>query len=217
MIHVVPAARPAPWPLVPAVLLVLALLPVAGCGRTSATRSATSGHAPEAPLPLGLVAGESLNAFDSTFTDQAGQAVTLARYNGRPVVLAMLYTRCTSACPLLLGSLRRFEAKLGRAERANTWFVLVSLDPAHDAPDTLRAFARSRGLDETHWRLLTGSREATADLAAILGVKVRDDGNGALAHSSNVYLLDSAGVIRHALVGLGADPAGLLAARAALD
>jgi protein SCO1/2 len=160
--------------------------------------------------------GESLDAFDSTFTDQSGRAVTLASYHGQPMVLAMIYTRCTSACPLLLQSLRGVESKLSPAQRARTWFVLVSLDPGHDVPDTLAAFARSRGLDPTRWRLLTGSREATTELAAILGVKVRDDGNGALAHSSNVYLLDAAGVIRHALIGLGAEPRELVAARAAL-
>jgi protein SCO1/2 len=172
--------------------------------------------ATEAPLPPGLVPGESLDAFDSTFTDQSGHAVTLASYHGQPMVLAMIYTRCTSACPLLLQSLRGVEAKLSPAQRARTWFVLVSLDPGHDVPDTLAAFARSRGLDPSRWRLLTGSREATTELAAILGVKVRDDGNGALAHSSNVYLLDAAGVIRHALIGLGAEPGELVAARAAL-
>jgi len=192
--------------LVPAALLV-----VAGCSRPAPKQAAT-----EAPLPPGLVAGASLDAFDSTFTDQSGRAVTLASFNGRPVVLAMIYTRCTSACPLLLSSLRRFESRLTPAQRARTTFVLVTLDPAHDAPDTLAAFARSRGLDGTRWRLLTGSREATTELAALLGVKVRDDGNGVLAHSSNVYLLDRQGVIRHALVGLGADPAELVAARAAL-
>ena len=196
-------------------VLALALIASAGCGR-SATRSATTDHALEAPLPPGLVAGESLDAFDSTFTDQSGRPVTLASYHGRPVVLAMIYTRCPSACPLLLASLRGFEARLPATQRANTWFVLVTLDPSHDAPDTLLAFANSRGLDLARWRLLRGSREATAELAAVLGVKVRDDGNGALAHSSNVYLLDGAGVIRHALVGLGADPAELIAARAGL-
>ena len=198
----------------PRVLALLALLVIAGCSRPA--RDSAVNHAAEAPLPAGLVAGESLDAFDSTFTDQSGNAVTLASYHGRPMVLAMIYTRCTSACPLLLASLRGFEAKLPAAQRANTWFVLVSLDPAHDAPDTLLAFARSRGLDLSRWRLLTGSREATTDLAAILGVKVRDDGNGALAHSSNLYLLDGAGVIRHALVGLGADTAELVTVRAAL-
>jgi len=199
----------------PALLLVIALGAAAGCSRPAA-KHAAAGGTDTAPLPAGLVAGESLDAFDSTFTDQSGHAVTLASYNGRPVVLAMIYTRCTSACPLLLASLRSLEARLTPAQRADTWFVLVTLDPSHDGPDTLRAFARSRGLDPARWRLLTGSREATAVLAAILGVKVRDDGNGALAHSSNVYLLDGSGVIRHALVGLGADPAELLAARAAL-
>ena len=195
---------------------MLALAAAAGCGRHAGTDASPQVASSEAPLPAGLVAGESLDAFDSTFTDQAGRSVSLAHYHGRPMVLAMIYTRCTTACPLLLRSLRGFEANLPAAQRANTWFVLVSLDPAHDAPDTLHAFARARGLDETRWRLLTGSRKATAELAVILGVKVRDDGDGALAHSSNVYLLDGAGVIRHALIGLGADPAELLAARASL-
>lgn len=170
----------------------------------------------QAPPSPGLYTGESLDAFDSTFTDQAGHRVTLASYHGQPMVLAMIYTHCTSACPLLLQSLRGIESRLTPKQRAHTWFVLVSLDPAHDAPDTLAAFARSRGLEASRWRLLTGGREATTELAAILGVKVRDDGNGALAHSSNVYLLDGEGVIRHALVGLGAEPSELVAARAAL-
>ncbi len=193
-----------------------AAVATAGCARRAETPASASVSQP-APLPPGLVPGESLDAFDSTFTDQSGHAVTLASYHGRPMVLAMIYTRCTSACPLLLQSLRGVEARLSPVQRARTWFVLVSLDPGHDVPDTLALFARSRGLDPSHWRLLTGSREATTELAAILGVKVRDDGNGALAHSSNVYLLDAAGVIRHALIGLGAEPGELVAARAALQ
>ncbi len=196
--------------------VVLAFLVTSGCGRPAPQNAASTGHVIEAPLPAGLVAGESLDAFDSTFTDQSGRSVTLARYHGRPMVLAMIYTRCPSACPLLLASLRGFEKQLPTALRTNTWFVLVTLDPSHDEPDTLLAFANSRDLDLSRWRLLRGSREATVELAAILGVKVRDDGEGALAHSSNVYLLDGTGVIRHALVGLGADPQQLLAARAAL-
>ncbi|NOT34132.1 MAG: SCO family protein [Candidatus Eisenbacteria bacterium] len=198
-------------------LLMGLLIAMTGCGsRPSAERFAATHESTLEPLPVGLVAGESLDAFDSTFVDQSGRAVTLASYHGRPMVLAMVYTHCTSACPLLLTSLRRFEQELPSAQRANTWFVLVTLDPEHDPPDTLRAFANARGLDASRWRLLTGGREATIELAAILGVKVRDDGNGALAHSSNVYLLDDRGVIRHALVGLGADPAELVAARTAL-
>ena len=197
-------------------LLVLTLLAIGGCGRSTSKNAPAADQSSEAALPAGLVAGESLDAFDSTFTDQSGRAVTLASYHGRPMVLAMIYTRCRSACPLLLASLRGFEKKLSPAQRANTWFVLVTLDPSHDTPDTLLAFVNTRGLDGSRWRLLRGSREATAELAAILGVKARDDGNGALAHSSNVYLFDGASVLRHALVGLGADPAELLVARAVL-
>ncbi len=192
------------------------LLALAGCNRADAPSHSASSPAFDATLPAGLAAGESLDAFDSTFVDQSGEPVTLARYHGRPVMLAMVYTRCTSACPLLLANLRRVESALPEKAREDTWFVLVTLDPDHDAPDTLAAFARARELPLSRWRLLRGSRDATTDLAAVLGVKVREEAEGAIAHSSNVYLLDGAGVVRHVLVGLDADPAGLVAARKAL-
>ena len=197
-------------------VVALAVSWAAGCGERNAPSGAASTNTAPAELPAGLAAGVSLFGFDSTFTDQDGRAVRLASYAGRPIVIAMVYTRCTSACPLLLASMRRIESRMSARQRADTWFVLVTLDPAHDRPDTLRAFAASRQLDPARWRLLTGGGGAVADLAAVLGVKVRDDGNGVLAHSSNLYLLDRTGVPRSALVGLGAEPAELLAARAAM-
>jgi hypothetical protein len=45
---------------------------------------------------------------------------------------------------------------------------------------------------------------------------VRVDGDGVLAHSSNIYLLDSAGVVRAATLGVGGDASRLVAARTAL-
>lgn len=196
--------------------LLLLLSVIGGCSRRGSEAPAAAEHAIEDSEPVGSLTGESLDAFDSTFVDQSGRAVTLASYHGRPMVLAMIYTHCTSACPLLLNSLRRLETALPAAQRAETWFVLVTLDPARDAPDTLKAFAASRGLDLSRWRLLRGSREATTELAAILGVKVREEGEGAIAHSSNLYLLDRDGVIRHTVVGLGADPTAMVPVRAAL-
>lgn len=188
---------------------------LASCGAPAdGGRAAGAGEAPA--LPPGLVAGESLQALDSTFLDQDGRDVTLASYGDRPVVLAMVYTRCRSACPRLVADLQGIERRLPAAKRDRTWFVLVSLDPLHDRPDTLAAFARAHALDPARWRLLTGSREAVRDLAAVLGVKVRDDGDGAIAHSSNVYLLDPDGVVRSGLVGLGADAGALVAARNAM-
>jgi protein SCO1/2 len=188
---------------------------LASCGAPAGGDPAAGSSEADA-LPPGLVAGESLQALDSTFLDQSGREVTLASYGDRPVVLAMVYTRCRSACPRLVADLQGIERRLPAAKRDHTWFVLVSLDPLHDRPDTLAAFAREHALDPSRWRLLTGSREAVRDLAAVLGVKVREDGDGAIAHSSNVYLLDPGGVVRAAVVGLGADAGAFVAARRAM-
>ena len=50
------------------------------------------------------------------------------------------------------------------------------------------------------------------DLAAVLGVKYRQDENRQFAHSAMVFLIDSRGVVRYRQVGLDQDPADLLAA-----
>jgi len=194
-----------------AALVLAAALALASCA-PRAPRSDTSSDAP----PPGVAPGESLRAFDSTFLDQSGRPVTLASFGGRPVVLAMVYTRCRSTCPRLVADVQRLESHLTPAQRKRTWFVLVSLDPGHDRPDTLAAYAREHRLDADRWRLLTGGGEAVRELAELLGVRVREDGDGVLAHSSNIYLLDSAGVVRAATVGVGGDVTRLAAARVAL-
>jgi protein SCO1/2 len=71
-----------------------------------------------------------------------GQLVRLSREldDGRPVVLSFIYTSCTTVCPITSQTLAQLQEKLGAA-RELVHMVSISIDPEHDTPARLRAYA----------------------------------------------------------------------------
>ena len=133
---------------------------------------------------------ERFSVYDlgSAWRDQTGARRELTSLRGKPVLLAMIYTHCTSVCPLSVSEMKRVEAT-----HENVQLVLVSLDPEHDSPARLAAFARERGLSPARWTLLTGSGDDVRDLAATIGVRYRRISADDLAHSNILTLLDGDG------------------------
>lgn len=165
---------------------------------------------PAAPLP-----GGSIYQIDASFTDQSGEAVRLADLAGRPTHIALVFTHCSNVCPRLVADIARIEDGLG--ERADdVRFVLLSIDPARDTPERLRAFADERGLDLKRWTLLRGDDRDVRMVAAALGVQYRAIADGDFAHSNLVTLLDARGVVVHRQEGLGAEPDAAVQATRAL-
>ena len=157
----------------------LSALLVAACAR------------PERATPTPAQDRFSVYDLGSTWRDQRGAARTLASLRGRPRAVAMVYTHCTSSCPLVIGELRRVAAE----SRAGV--VLVSLDPERDTPARLAAYAAEHGLDASRWTLLSGSDDDVRDLAAALGVRYRRTSPDELAHSNAITLLDASGAVAH--------------------
>lgn len=189
------------------VTLALAVLP----GSASA-QAPTSPHAHgsaespdrERPAPL---PGGSIYQVGTTWTDMDGKPVPLRSLRGKPVALAMVYTSCTTACPLTVADLKRIEAALSPEAQARVSFALFSFDSERDRPEVLKKFASAHGLDPARWRLYHGDRAAVRDLAMALGIRYKRDARGDFDHSNVISILDSQGVVRHQQVGLGQDPA----------
>jgi protein SCO1 len=149
--------------------------------------------------PLAAFADEpSLHDFSSTFVDQDGRRVTLAKLaKGHPVMLTMFYGTCPAACPLLVSRMKRIERELPEAVRRDLRVILVSFDPARDTVESLKRLQRAHGVDTTRWSLLRiDDEEAIRELAATLGVKYRFLKGGAINHSSVISYADPRGVIR---------------------
>ena len=143
-------------------------------------------------------AGNSLYNLESKWTRSDGRTMSLAEaLGGQKAVLAMIYTGCSSLCPLIVERMKAVEEALPESERSHVRFVLMSLDPVFDTPEELRAFAQSHGIDPQRWGLYRGDERAVRQLAMALGVSYRPDGAGGIDHSNLVFLIDADGTLRY--------------------
>ncbi len=138
-----PSARPLRRGLLWGVL-VAALLAVAGATLVQRLQSAP-------PLP---VYGE---VPDFRLTNRDGRAVTRADLAGAPWIADFVFTRCPASCPLMTARLARFERELPRD--LGVRLVSISVDPEHDTPQVLQAYAERHGAPP-RWLFLTGPRES---------------------------------------------------------
>ena len=128
----------------------LVLLPLAGAIVLLAALPSPE-SAPERPSSYGAVGPFSLTAPD-------GRTVTLADFKGKVWVAYNFFTSCTTSCPLTTLKAAQLVKEFGG--RADFRVVGLTVDPAHDTPPTLAAFATSAKADPARWTFLTGDPAA---------------------------------------------------------
>ena len=163
-------------------------------------------------LPAGKPTDKSLYLLDSKWTSDVNREIRLGVLRGRPQIVAMFFTHCEYACPILVSELKAIEAKLAPEVLAKVDFLLVSIDTARDTPAELAAFREKRQLARERWTLLRGGADDVRELAALLGVNYVEDSRGQFAHSNIITLLNSEGEVAFQHAGLKQDPALLIAA-----
>ena len=88
---------------------------------------------------------------------------------GKVVAINFMFTSCQIACPLATLSLLQVQRALGERAGRDVTFLSISLDPTHDTPEVLRAFARAQGAGPG-WYFLTGPARDVEQLRRRLGV-----------------------------------------------
>jgi protein SCO1/2 len=155
------------------------------------------------PLPAtNALADASIYQLESTWTSDVGRAVKLTVFRGRPQVMALFFTHCEYACPVLVNELKRLEAALPEDLRSQVDFLLVSFDSARDTPAVLAAYREKQQLGTAHWSLLTGAPDDVRELAALLGINYQKDNRGQFAHSNVITVLDVEGRVARQFQGL---------------
>ena len=96
-----------------------------------------------------------------TLIRQDGAVVNLREEldDGRPVVLAFIYTSCTTVCPLTSHALSELQSKLG-SDRDRVHLMSISIDPEQDTPARLREYAHKYHAGPG-WQHYTGTLEAS--------------------------------------------------------
>jgi len=173
-----------------AALLAVTLI-VAGCGGGSSS----SDSAVTLPAVPGADAVPAKNAPPIDLTDQYGKKVDLANLQGKPVLVAFLYTHCTDLCPIVAGKVHTAYAQVPQGKRP--LFLAVSVDPAHDTSASAAHFNKlHRSTGEIDW--LLGSQTELEKVWKAWGVKPEHNANDPeeIEHNAEIFAIDPQGQIR---------------------
>lgn len=156
--------------------------------------------------------GERVPA-DVQLFDEDGRPVAFGElFDGRPVILALVYYECPMLCSLVLdGALRALRPLDFDAGREFT-FVAVSIDPREgpelaSATRARLAHEYGRSPDPRGWRALTGSEAELGRLAEAVGFRYAyDEPSGEYAHAGGLMVLTPARELSRYFYGVDYEP-----------
>jgi protein SCO1/2 len=133
--------------------------------------------------------------------DASGAPLSLRDYRGRPLVISLVYTACSSVCPPTTQHLIDAVKEAVRMFGADGFNVLtLGFDARNDTPARMAQFAAMQGIKFRNWR--TASADA-ATIAALL----RDVGfsyaavAGGFDHVTQTTIVDSDGRVYRQVYG----------------
>jgi protein SCO1/2 len=86
----------------------------------------------------------------------------------KPVILNFIFTSCGAVCPVMSTTFSQVQEALG-PERDAVRMVSISIDPEHDTPAALKAYAEKFGAGP-QWRMLTGSLDGSVTVQRAFNV-----------------------------------------------
>jgi len=94
-----------------------------------------------------------------TLTTQDGRSVHFYDdlLKGKVVAINLIYTSCEYNCPLETARLAQVQKLLGDRMGKDVFFYSITIDPSHDTPAVLKAYAEQFGAGPG-WLFLTGSQ-----------------------------------------------------------
>jgi protein SCO1/2 len=132
--------------------------------------------------------------------DQRGATVRDADLHGRVLIVDFIFTSCPDICPLLTDQLAGLRKKL--PEDAALAYVSFSVDPEHDTPEQLKAFAKVHAADHANWYFLTGPLASVREIVTkgfkqAMEIEPEKPGKPRnVLHGSHFVLVDRAGELR---------------------
>lgn len=154
----------------------------------------------------------SIYNLPSTWTTQDNQELKLEELRGNVLVVTMIYTSCTTACPRLIADMRNIESKLPVEALDKVKFVIVSIDPETDTPERLKEFSERNNLEDEQWVFLRGTPDDTREFATVLAVSYKQISPLQFSHSNIISVFDEQGVLVSQKEGLGMNYGEVIAA-----
>lgn len=137
---------------------------------------------------------------DFSFLNQNGDTITNKDYLGKVYVVEFFFTTCPTICPRMNRNLVEIQNHFSDFE--NFGVASFTINPAHDTPEVLKAYAQNYGMTNPNWHLMTGNQEDIYYLANKgfnLYAAQEKEVEGGFEHSGNFALIDKNGFIRSRL------------------
>lgn len=135
----------------------------------------------------------SIFLLDSKWQTQDAKEIQLKDLKGKNLVVVMIFTSCTTACPILVADMQKVESKIDPKKLKETTMLLVSIDPENDTPEVLKAYAKTNNMDKEPWLFLRSDKESVRELANVLAVKYKKISPIVFSHSNIITVFNKNG------------------------
>ena len=149
-----------------------------------------------------LIKFEKVPVFE--FTNQNGKIISNKDFEGKVFVVEFFFTTCPTICPKMNANMVKIQNEF----YGNPDFGIASfsIDPEHDTPQVLKAYAKEKGATLKNWHFMTGEKKRIFNLSN-KGFKLyageNKDVEGGFEHSGLFALIDKKGFIRSRIVKNG--------------
>jgi protein SCO1/2 len=141
---------------------------------------------------------------DVKVLDQNGKALHFYSdlVRGKVVVINFVFTTCTTICPPLGATFGKLQKNLGERLGKDVFLISISVDPATDTPERLRAWGAQFGA-KPGWTLVTGDKSELNHLLRAFGADAASPEN----HSPMVLIVNDRALRWKRVYGLGSTSA----------
>lgn len=133
-----------------------------------------------------------------SLTNQNGKTITQEDYKDKIYVADFFFTTCQTICPIMTEHMVEIQKEL--QNDSEVLLLSHSVIPEYDTPEILKAYAIKKGVNDTQWNLVTGSREEIYTLARKSYFAVKDlpgtQDDLDMVHTENFMLVDKKQQIR---------------------
>jgi protein SCO1/2 len=131
-----------------------------------------------------------------------GRPLRLSELRGRPLVVSLIYTSCSTVCPVSTETLRRSVAEARAALGADAFAVLtLGFDARNDTPGRMAAFAVDHDIArDPLWHVATAPSAVLEALLAELGFSY-DGAAGGFEHVVQTTILNAEGRVYRQVYG----------------
>ena len=106
---------------------------------------------------------------------------------GKVVVLELIYTTCKYNCPLETARLVQLQKVLGDRMGKDVFFYSITIEPEHDTPEVLKAYAEKYRVGPG-WLFLTGKPSDIGLISKKLGLDKLPNGNDPDGHTPSLLI-----------------------------